>query len=131
MSLRVEHVMRPVLPFFRRHWPAILAIAYLTWRMSREGIRDVTMWISAGLAVLGIVLNLVVILANGGMPAAVREDEIPDEEKPHYHPIGDTTRLAFFSDWIPVGNLMISPGDVLLLIAVVLLLVRSALGSFG
>jgi len=78
-----------------------------------------------------IALNLIVILANGGMPAAVREDDIPDEAKPHYRPVGDATRLAFLSDWIPVGNLMISPGDVLLLFAVILLLIRSLHGSFG
>jgi Family of unknown function (DUF5317) len=86
------------------------------------------MWIAAGFAVVGLVMNLVVNLVNGGMPAQVTQDQIPDEARPHYQPISETTRLAWLSDWIPVGNLLMSPGDVALLIAVGLLLVGAYFG---
>lgn len=118
--------MRIVLAYFRRHWPALLAVAYMAWRISQDGFREsVIAWICVGAGALGIALNLLVILLNGGMPAAVAEDEIPEESKPHYRPVSEKTRLALLSDWIPLGTLMISPGDVVLLLAVVVMLVRS------
>jgi hypothetical protein len=122
----VELIMRLVFAYCRRHWPALLAIAYMAWQMSQNDFREsVIAWICVGAGVLGIALNLLVILVNGGMPAAVAEDEIPEESKPHYRPVSEKTRLAFLSDWIPLGNLMHSPGDVLLLLAVVVMLLRS------
>jgi Family of unknown function (DUF5317) len=118
--------MRVVFAYCRRHLPALLAVAYMAWRMSQVDFREsVIAWICVGAVVLGMALNLLVILANGGMPAAVAEDEIPEESKPHYRPVSEKTKLALLSDWIPLGNLMISPGDVLLLLAVVVMLLRS------
>lgn len=108
--------------YARRHWQAGLVLVLCLWRLSRGDDRaDGSMWLAVGLAAIGLALNLVVILANGGMPARIAVDEISDADRPHYHPIGPTTRLAWLSDWIPVGSLLISPGDVALLVAVGLL----------
>lgn len=60
---------------------------------------------------LGILLNLLVVLANGGMPAATSEELIPDDLKPHYRAIDASTRLRWLADWIPIGNRLFSPGD--------------------
>jgi Family of unknown function (DUF5317) len=125
----VELIMRVLFAYFRRHWPALLAVTYMAGRMSRSEDREsVIAWICVGAGVLGMALNLLVILVNGGMPAAVAEDEIPEISKPHYRPVSENTKFAVLSDWIPLGNLLISPGDVLLLLAVTVILLRSAAG---
>lgn len=111
--------MHPLVLCLRRHWPAILAIAFLGVRASRVGFyEDPAASIFLGLATLGMTMNLTVILVNGGMPARVTADDISPEEKPHYHPLAPSTRLAFLADWIPFGNYLISPGDILIVIAV-------------
>ena len=86
------------------------------------------MWLAGGFAIVGMAMNLVVILVNGGMPAQVTVDDIPDEQRSHYHPISPTTHVAWLSDWIPVGSLLISPGDVSLLVAVANLEVGAIFG---
>ena len=116
--------------YLRRHWQALLVLTYFAWMQWREGFSSqIGMWIAAGLAIVGMAMNLVVNIANGGMPAAVKPEEIPDSEQPHYHAIGQSTRLGFLSDWIPVGTLLMSPGDILLVIAVAILLIDPFVGS--
>jgi hypothetical protein len=122
-------VRHAVLLFARRHWPALLALAYFAWRATRADARrdDPFLWVCLALGAAGVGLNLLVILANGGMPARVRDDEIPDDARPHYRPIGRATRLRHLADWIPVGHYLLSPGDVVLVVAVALLAARAAL----
>jgi len=121
--------MARLLIYFRRHWQALLVLVVFMWQLRRgDSNFNVAMWIAVGFAVAGMAMNLVVILVNRGMPAQVNLDAIPDADRPHYHPISQTTRLALLSDWIPLGNLLISPGDVALLVSVAILLVASLVG---
>lgn len=115
--------MARFLTYARRRWQMLLVVLFLTWRLSRDefGSRPV-MWIAVSLAIVGLVMNLVVMLVNRGMPARVRLEEIPEDQRLDYHPIGPSTRLRFLSDWIPVGNLLISPGDIVLFLAIIILL---------
>ena len=101
----------------------------MVWRLGREGFHEnAVLWICTGLSALGIGLNLIVIFLNGGMPVALAPEEIDEEDRPYYHSIRESTRLRFLSDWIPVGDSMISPGDVLLWIAAGILVLRAILG---
>lgn len=121
--------MGQFLIFVRRHWQAVLALCFFTWRLWRgEFSSRPAMWVAVGLAVVGLTMNLVVILINRGMPARVSHDEISEDEKLHYHPISQSTRLAVLSDWIPLGNLLISPGDIVLFVAVAILLLDAVVG---
>jgi hypothetical protein len=86
-----------------RHWPALLVLGLMIWRIGREGFREnIVLGICIGLAALGIAMNLVVILINGKMPAALSQEEIGEED-----------------------------GDVLLLIAAGVLVLRFLLGVLG
>lgn len=71
--------------YVRRHWQALLVSIFFLrclWRCDFES--NLAMWIAVGLAVVGMVMNLAVILINRGMPAAVTSKEIADDERPHY-----------------------------------------------
>ena len=71
--------MGQFLIFVRRHWQAVLALCFFTWRLWRgEFSSRPAMWVAVGLAVVGLTMNLVVILINRGMPARVSHDEISD-----------------------------------------------------
>lgn len=112
-----------------RHWLAMLVSIFLVCRLWRGDFNSsLAMWFADGLTVAGITMNLAVILINRGMPADVTSDEISDEERPHYHPISPTTRLAFLADWIPVGDLLVSPGDIVLFVAIAILLIKALFG---
>jgi hypothetical protein len=77
-----------------------------------------------GAAGLGVVMNLTVVLANGGMPVATTAEMITDDERPLYKPIDENTRLRFLSDWIDVGGAYFSPGDFLIYFAVAGLVIQ-------
>lgn len=79
------------------------------------------------LIVLGIALNVIVILLNGGMPVSANLDEFPEEQRKRFSAMDETTRLAWLGDWIPVGRLLISPGDIFLVVGAVGLIVLIAL----
>jgi hypothetical protein len=97
-----------------RHWPAIGVLA-LTLLRSWRGELELSWELGLlGIAFLGLVMNLAVILLNGGMPVTMPEDEIPEEEKPFYHSLGPQTRLPLLADWIDVGWAYYSPGDFLI-----------------
>ena len=116
--------MTRLLVSVRRHGQALAVLIFLTWHLWRDGVSS-RMWTAVGFSVIGLAMNLLVMLVNGGMPARVEPDQIPDEERPNYHPITPSTRFAWLSDWIPVGNLLISPGDIILFLAVGILLFGS------
>lgn len=121
--------MAQVLTCFRWHWQALFVSLFFMWRLWRGDFEsNLAMWIVVGLVVVGMVMDLTVILINRGMPAGVTPEEIPEDERPHYHPISQSNRLAILSDWIPVGNLLISHGDIVLFIAVAILLVDATVG---
>uniref|UniRef100_A0A7C2NYL0 Uncharacterized protein n=1 Tax=Schlesneria paludicola TaxID=360056 RepID=A0A7C2NYL0_9PLAN len=112
--------------YTRRHWQALLVVLFLLWRMWRDGLQSgPALWLAAGLIVLGMALNLLVIFVNDGMPARVSAEEIGDDERLHYHPLSESTRLAVLSDWIPVGSLLVSPGDILLFVAAAILVLQT------
>ena len=64
------------------------------------------------IASVGVFMNVVVILANGGMPVAMSLDQIPEEQRSSYLPIDARTRFRILADWIDVGWAYYSPGDV-------------------
>lgn len=118
-------------------WPAVVGAGPLLGFLTMVAVVVVLVRNAEGvvrpaclLAALGITLNLIVILANGGwMPRA--EDLIsllgdgaihagnPDVVATNTAPIGSATRLAWLADWIaqpswlPMANL-VSIGDLLL-----------------
>ena len=63
-------------------------------------------------------MNVLVIILNDGMPARAKLNEIPEDERDQYKPIGASTRLSLLADWIPVRDLLISPGDVMIALGV-------------
>ena len=103
--------MKHVVLFGRRHWPAVLALVLLVWRATQDALLAVC----AVLGVVGALMNLIVTVANGRMPVAVRDDDIEDADRPYYRPIDLSTRLPLLADWIPVRHHLISSGDVLLM----------------
>lgn len=108
-----------------RNWTGLGVLALMTWHALRPQARGVdSLWMTLG--AVGVALNLLVILANDGMPVSASVEEISDEDRTRCHPITPSTRLAFLADWIPVGNHLLSPGDVLLLIGVAIMLLYAA-----
>jgi hypothetical protein len=108
---------------------ALMVLAFLAWRLWRGDLSsNRAMWIAVVLAVIGLAMNLAVILINWGMPVRVTPEEIPEEKRPYYHSINPSTRLALLSDWIPLGNLLISPGDIVMFFAAALLLLEPFVG---
>ena len=79
-----------------------------------------------GLVAAGLLLNAVVVLANGAMPVSVEAaaraglatGPIAGGEDPRHELADDDTRLRWLGDWIPapwpVRPEVLSPGDVLL-----------------
>jgi diguanylate cyclase (GGDEF)-like protein len=119
-------------------WPAVVAAGPLLGALTMGLVmvvlvRNVTgpAGPACALAALGIALNLVVILANGGwMPRAedltgllgdggIRAANQPDLVASNTAPMGPTTHLAWLADtlpqpaWLPMANL-VSIGDLLL-----------------
>lgn len=92
--------------------------AYFAYQMLRDP-GPVTAG-SAALLAAGFLMNVAVVAANGGyMPAAVPSDEIEPDQQDGYRPIDETTRLRFLADWIGLGDRLVSPGDILLLVGAV------------
>lgn len=56
-------------------------------------------------------MNGLVILLNGGMPAATTCEEISAEDRDLHHPIDEQTRQRWLVDWTDVGWAWCSPGD--------------------
>jgi hypothetical protein len=78
---------------------------------------------------VGFLLNVLVIAANDGlMPVAAQWDEIPESSRDRCKPIDQGTRLRLLADWIPLGSLLISPGDVLVVVAGVAYVVGMSVG---
>jgi hypothetical protein len=82
--------------------------------------------IGALIALVGVTLNLIPILANGEMPfnvAAARAASVSITGGPRNVPAGPHTEIAPLGDSIPLPGLrkVISPGDILLAIGIVTL----------
>lgn len=93
-------------------------------------------WASArtvsGLSVVatGIVLNLLVVLLNGGMPFLC-DESLGGSGLAFYHRGGQGTVLPWLADVVPVpGGLLVSAGDVLLATGVVSVIVRASAREF-
>lgn len=94
------------------------------------------------LAIVGLVLNILVIAANGGMPvsasaleiAGARAEGLVGDDTAKHHLMGPEDRLTPLGDVIgippPIGA-VISIGDVLLYAGVAILVVMVMLGRFG
>ena len=75
--------MAQFLIYVRRHWQAMLVSIFFLWRLRRGDFEfNLAMWIAVGLAVVGMVMYLAVILINRGMPAGVTPEEIPEDVRP-------------------------------------------------
>jgi hypothetical protein len=115
-----------------RHFPAPFLVLFLfgalfVFRYS-PGWWTMT---SVALLVAGTLLNLLVIGVNDGyMPARAGEDELPPEKRDLYKPIDGDTRLTVLSDWIAVGGYLISPGDLLIGLALGVLVLDDLLYYF-
>lgn len=112
----------------QKRWWYLLILAFFWFQMRR--IVSQQEWDELAfllLIVLGMALNFIVILLNGGMPASANLDDMPDEQRKRYRPMDETARLARLGDWIPVTRLLISPGDVFLLVGAVGMIVLMAL----
>lgn len=105
-----------------RKWPVVLV---LTVALLHRRERDEAALLWFAIAGVGVLMNVVVIWLNGGMPAKVALDEIPEADRDAYHPLDGRTRLPFLADWIPMCTLLISPGDILVTIAAVALLLKA------
>ena len=111
-----------------RSWPAMLVLAFMTWRtFSQATAVDWLEYACLSASCLGSLLNIIVVALNGGMPARLAPDEIPDDARPFYHAIDHKSRCPWLADWIPIGSWLISPGDVLLAIGVVGMIGREIL----
>lgn len=110
---------------------ALLALLLPEWR--RDGV-----WIAG----LGIALNLLVVLLNGGMPIAqegltARIDATPTTvlSKGFYQMAGPGTLFGAAGDVLPFFTsgyrILASPGDVLLALGVAILVVGGTMGRHG
>lgn len=87
----------------------------------------------------GVVANATVIVANAGMPVsaeAVRTVGGSVAAVPasgHHHLLDDTTRLPVLADTLGIGwaDLVVSPGDALLVLGAVVLLTACLVGDVG
>lgn len=109
--------------------PALLVMAM--------GLIALFLWLNrarAGLliACVGLVANMVAIGANGGMPvsqpamASIGSTAIDIDDARHTY-ADDATRLRFLGDVIPLGNKVVSPGDILLAAGLSLFLISLVL----
>lgn len=97
----------------RRNWPALVVMVLAVAHFLRTENPWTVETLCLGVAGLGVLMNVVVIVANGGMPASVTAEEIPEEQRASHRPIDSHTRLRFLADWIDMGWAYYSPGDVL------------------
>ena len=69
---------------------------------------------------IGFLLNrLVCVLNEGFMLIAANEEALPESIRDRYKPIDGESRVVFLSDWIRLGPWLISPGDILVAIGVI------------
>lgn len=69
-----------------------------------------------GVVALGLSANLLVVLANGGMPVLLRDARVWDYAGSFYHPLTRADLFWFLADILPAGSYMLSIGDVFLLV---------------
>jgi len=124
----LQGVARARLPFIRAEsdWAVLvwavaatllLALAVLNSRSSQ----------GFGVVALGLSANLLVVLANGGMPVLLREGQTWDYTGAFYHPLTRADVLWFLADTLPAGSYMLSIGDVFLLVGVSAVLLSAGL----
>jgi len=78
-----------------------------------------TSFLSLGFLSLGLALNLMVIILNKGfMP--VRAETIPRDYQTSHKPMDSQTCAQCLGDWIPFVRGYCSPGDVCLVVALVI-----------
>lgn len=93
----------------------------------------VVCWMNAsqpGIALLGAgsAANVLVVLVNGGMPFVAPGGEGPSDS--FYHAASAADRLIWLADVLPApGGFLVSLGDVLMLIAVVVVIVHSGVAA--
>lgn len=102
----------------RRNWPALLMLGLFTTRLLQGAKPWSAEVVCLGIAMLGLLMNVAVTIANGGMPVAASDEQISDDQRDLYHSINDRTRLRFLADWIDVGWAFYSPGDIVIDIGV-------------
>lgn len=108
--------------FFKKHWPALLVLALASSQLARDGVDDLIRVLLLGVMATGLLMNLLVIALNNGMPVATTH--IDESEKADYHPITPQTRLPWLADWIDAGWAYLSPGDILIDLGAFLFILR-------
>ena len=112
--------------FLRKSWPALIVMSLAIVQVRRQANPWTIDTLCLCVAAVGMLMNLTVILANGAMPVAAAEEEIPDAERGSYRPIDSRTRLAFLADWIDLGWAYYSPGDLVVDFAALGLIANAA-----
>jgi len=109
------------------HW--LLPLGMLLWfgysYMSRGWATHWIGIIGCLIGFLGAAMNAVAVVLNKGkMP--VRTNEVPNcKIHPHSHTLmHQKTRLRFLCDWIDLGRIILSPGDVCLYIGLIIMLTQ-------
>ncbi|HJZ91263.1 MAG TPA: DUF5317 family protein [Gemmataceae bacterium] len=117
---RVRQVTSNLLRHYRPLF--LLAIGAVVGGNLAVGLTEPGAWpclVLAGLIGLGLSLNATAIALNDGfMPA--RAVAIPPGCELKYRPMDAQTRVRLLGDWLPVGRLLVSPGDVCLVAAATL-----------
>lgn len=80
------------------------------------------------LLALGTALNLLVVLANDGMPYVVEDLAIPPQHSYFYHLAGRATDLVFLADVLPTPDFwaLVSLGDLLLFVGLIVFMVTKS-----
>lgn len=117
----VQGIVRGRLPF-AAEWSRFSVIV---WALSGVillcVLRANMMHTAVSVMVLGLGLNMLVVLANGGMPVAAAAGALPATatNAGFYHLVSDANAMVVLADVLPSpGGWMVSMGDVLLAIGV-------------
>ena len=108
--------------WLRRHW-RMAVIVIVASVVAFYSFRNFN-WLAGISAIaigLGVLMNVAAMLANSGRMPVETDDDIGEE--PSHQTMGQRTRLQWLGDWIPCGQWMISLGDVVLFLGLLVFLV--------
>jgi hypothetical protein len=80
---------------------------------------------------VGLCLNVLVIVVNGGKMPIVTSENNAQMERPYHTTIDESTRLRWLCDVIPIGNYLASIGDVVVTIGIAIATIPFIAPQFG
>ncbi len=96
-----------------------VALVALLWTIRRRP--------GVPVVISGLVANMLVVLANDGMPYRIDGVPAPESDGAFYHAVGASTRVWVLGDVLPFpGGFLFSVGDLLLLVGLVVFVVSHA-----